>query len=119
MQKKKSIAEEERHGEELRSDGGRDRNRRGATAEEISGGAGRDPEELTSDDGGRDQQQERSAEEISSDGRKRSATAAGWLLRSAGIRPDLVRIMCERSEEIESSGARWSADDVGKYAQST
>ena len=44
MPKKKSTAEEEQHGEELRSDGGRDRNRRGATAEEISGGAGRDPE---------------------------------------------------------------------------
>ena len=108
MQKKKSVAEEERsNGEELtRNDGGRDQQQRRATAEEISGGAGRDPEELTSDDGGRDQQQERSAEEISSDGRKRSATAAGWLLRSAGIRPDFVRLYVLTCSQLCSTGRK-------------
>lgn len=45
MQKKKSTAAEEQHGEELRSDGGRDRSRRGATGgRDQRRGAGRDPE---------------------------------------------------------------------------
>ena len=122
MQKKKSVAEEERsNGEELtRNDGGRDQQQRRATAEEISGGAGRDPEELTSDDGGRDQQQERSAEEISSDGRKRSATAAGWLLRSEGIRPDFVRLYlltCSHWTEAAAEIRRDGWTDEGGSAE--